>query len=302
MPLSQDDVLNVLDDTVVTGLDFSVGPIRINGSSYRIIRQHILAGNIQVVPGDQSLAFYNNQTDILTTQVGQPPLDLNGRALLLHECTHALADIFNSGKATRHTDELAAYLVQHIYMLRSDPKWDVGPNNLPWYMFFKTLVEYIKSKRLDTVAGNGAVCPLAELEGLRILLASLPYVNYKNYRKDDPTGANELLKKNPLVSLGLEVGRGGVSVKIDWVRYADPRDDGLIKELEKFYDAADVAGYRSRLVYLRANFALCPLGRAKELRSRLTTRQRGDRLSELFYDRLSAGGRALLLRVLDDRI
>jgi hypothetical protein len=35
-----------------------------------------------------------------------------------------------------------------------------------------------------------------------------------------------------------------------------------------------------------------------ELRVRLSVRKRGDRLSELFHDRLSHGGRAILLRVL----
>jgi hypothetical protein len=63
-----------------------------------------------------------------------------------------------------------------------------------------------------------------------------------------------------------------------------------------------VEGYRDRLIYLRVNFVECPLGQAQTFRRRLGSRQTGDKLSELFYDRLSPGGRALLLRVLDDRL
>jgi hypothetical protein len=303
MPLAESDVLDVLDDSVVAGLDFSVGPIRIKGAFYRSIKEHILAGNILVVPGTESLAHYSNQTDILFTQQSNPPPDLDGRAQLLHECTHALVDIFNGGSGvTRHNDELAAYLTQFVYAMRSNSSWVVGPNNRPWHDFFQMVFDAVKRKGLETTAGNGAHFSMDELEPLRLALAGLPYVNYGSFKKEDPTGADGLSRTAPLVRLSLAMGRNGVSVKIDRVRYADPRDTDLVAELQKYFAATDVAGYRARLVYLRANFALCPLGRATEFRVRLGSRQKGDRLSELFYDHLSTGGRALLLRVLDDRL
>ena len=75
-------------------------------------------------------------------------------------------------------------------------------------------------------------------------------------------------------------------------------DDYLIRALMETYASTDVRGYGSRLRRLRRDFLYCSLHRAHELRIRLSVRKRGDRLSELFHDRLSHGGRAILLRVL----
>jgi hypothetical protein len=72
----------------------------------------------------------------------------------------------------------------------------------------------------------------------------------------------------------------------------------LIGALMEAYASTDVRGYGSRLRRLRRDFLYCSLNRARDLRMRLSVRTRGDKLSELFYDRLSHGGRAILLRVL----
>jgi hypothetical protein len=80
--------------------------------------------------------------------------------------------------------------------------------------------------------------------------------------------------------------------------YPDPSDDYLMDVLKENYSPADVKGYGGRLRRLRRDFLYCSKLRAFTLKSRLSGRIRGDRLSELFHDRLSHGGRALLLRVL----
>jgi hypothetical protein len=75
------------------------------------------------VEGDakQNLAFYDNVTDSLTTQSGNSPANLDQRAQLLHECTHALIDVLNIPTVTRYIDELGAYIAQIVYSVRSDP-------------------------------------------------------------------------------------------------------------------------------------------------------------------------------------
>ena len=157
MPLGEGDVLDTLSDPVVAGMNFWVGPVHITGTSYGIIRSHIRAENILVVSGTQSLAFYDDKTDILTTQAGNPPPNLDQRAQLLHECTHALIDVFTYGtKVTRHIDELSSYIAQFVYMMRSDSTWAVGPNNGPWFTFYSGIFALVKSNRLDTIAGNGS--------------------------------------------------------------------------------------------------------------------------------------------------
>jgi hypothetical protein len=64
----------------------------------------------------------------------------------------------------------------------------------------------------------------------------------------------------------------------------------------------DSPGHGKRLRSLRRDFALCSLGQAKALYPRLIARVRGDRVSELFHDRLSTEGRAIRVRVLRKRI
>lgn len=300
MPLDEGDVLNILNEPVVKGMDFWVGPVHISGNSYGVVRDNIRADNILVVGGSQNLAFYDSQTNILTTQAVNPPPDLGQRALLLHECTHALIDVFDYDvKVTRHIDELSAYLAQWVYTMRSDPSTSVGPNNPPWYAFFQGVFTLIKNIHLDTVAGNGTHIGLDTLEPLRVQLAALPGVNYGSFRKDSPTGADGLTKTNPLVFPQEETSTRSSTTSRE--AYPDRSDDSLIRMLQEHYDASDVAGYGARLKALRREFALCSLGRARELSARLATRRRGDRLSELFHDRLSTAGRALLLKVLRDR-
>src|SRR5262245_49349362 len=140
MPLNEGDVLNTLADSVTKGMDFWVGQVHISGRSYGIIRDHVKFGNILVVGGTETTAAYDQKTDILTTQVGSPPANLHQRALLLHECTHALVDVFTAGsKVTRHVDELASYIAQHVYITRSDPHWAPGADSGPWPEFYRDL-------------------------------------------------------------------------------------------------------------------------------------------------------------------
>jgi hypothetical protein len=302
MPLSEADVLNTLSDPVTLNMNFWVGPVHISGKAYGVIRDHVRAGNILVVPGTSNLAFYNDKTDILTTQAGNSPATMDQRSQLLHECTHALIDVFTNGiKVTRHIDELAAYLAQFAYKLRSNPAWAFGPNDgSPWSTFFSAVLALNKRFRFDTAAGNGGMVGVSDLEPLRLQLAALPGVNYGDYKKDDPTGADGLTKNNPFlddVYKDIKVRRTITSHET----YPDPNDEYLIRTLLEQYVASDVAGYGKRLRSLRKDFALCSLGRARELKPRLSARRRGDRVSELFHDRLSTAGRAILLRVLGNR-
>ena len=301
MPLNEGDVLNTLSDTVTTSMNFWVGAVHISGKGYGVIRDHIRAGNILVVPGSSNLAFYDIKTDILTTQAGNSPATMDQRSLLLHECTHALVDVFTNGsKVTRHIDELAAYLAQFAYKLRSNPAWALGSNDgSPWPTFFSDVLALNKRFGFDTVAGNGGKVGVADLEPLRVQLAALPGVPYGDFDKDDPTDADGLIINNPF----LDDTHEEIAVRLTKTSDATyPNDDYLVRTFQEHHAASDIAGYGKRVKSLRRDFALCSLGRAKELSPRLTARRRGDRVSEWFHDRLSTAGRALLLRVLRNRI
>jgi hypothetical protein len=85
--------------------------------------------------GTQDLAFYDPVTDILLTQKKSPPANDGDRALLLHECVHAMIDIYDpDGTVTRHMGEVAAYLAQTAYSVRKVPSAN-RTGTLPWDKF-----------------------------------------------------------------------------------------------------------------------------------------------------------------------
>ena len=96
------------------------------------------------------MAYYNSDSDTLTTLGGNPPLSLDQRALLLHECTHALIDVTTSDlNVTRHIDELASYIAQFVY--REDlPDLLSGSNNAPWFKFYSDVFALVTRHNLNT--------------------------------------------------------------------------------------------------------------------------------------------------------
>lgn len=296
MPLTEGDVLDTLSDSVALGIEFYVDKIHIKGEYLTTVRDHIRAGNILVQGGTQDLAFYDQATDILLTQKKSPPANDSDRALLLHECVHAMIDVYDpDGTVTRHMGELAAYLTQTTYSVRRNPSSNRN-GTAPWDKFWGDLYATVRANKLDTSAGNGVRIPSATLENLRRQLAALPFVNYGNFAKEATGVSDGLSRRNLFLSSDEPVSMRSSSVSHE--AYVDPSDDYLIRILMEAYASTDVRGYGSRLRRLRRDFLYCSLSRAHELRKRLSVRKRGDRLSELFHDRLSHGGRAILLRVL----
>jgi hypothetical protein len=298
MPLTEGDVLDTLSDPVALGIEFYVDKIHIKGEYLTTVRDHIRAGNILVKGGTQDLAFYDQTTDILLTQKKSPPPDDGDRALLLHECVHAMIDVYDpDGTVTRHMGELAAYLTQTTYSVRKDSSAN-RTGTAPWDKFWGDVFATVRANKLDTAVGNGVKIPSATLENLRRELVALPYVNYGNFSKEATGVSDGLVRMNIFLSTG-EAEQ--VSMRFSSVSnetYPDPGDDYLIRTLMETYANTDVRGYGSRLRRLRRDFLYCSLHRALELRRRLSVRKPRDQLSELFHDRLSHGGRAILLRVL----
>jgi hypothetical protein len=95
MPLTEGDVLDTLSDPVTLGIDFYADKIHVKGEYLTTVRDHIRAGNILVKGGTKDLAFYDATTDTMLTQKKSPPANDSDRALLLHECVHAMVDVYN---------------------------------------------------------------------------------------------------------------------------------------------------------------------------------------------------------------
>jgi hypothetical protein len=300
MPLTEGDVIDVLSDPVALGIEFYVDNIHVKGEYFTTVRDHIRAGNILIKSGDSDhLALYDHDTDILLTQNKSPPLDDDDQGLLLHECVHAMIDVYYpNGDVTRHMGELAAYLTQTAFIVRKDPSAHRN-GTAPWDKFWGGLHATVRSFKLDTTAGNGVKIPSATLEELRRDLIALPKpdADYGEFSKDARGVSNGLIRRNMFLSSGFSEPILARQFAVSHEVTPDP-DGYLINLLTENYARSDVMGYGGRLRRLRRDFLYCSKPRAAQLRGRLVARRAGDRVSELFHDRLSHGGRAILLRVL----
>jgi hypothetical protein len=128
MPITKQDVLDVLRDPAIRSIRFSTfGGIFVNAYQYDKVADYVASGGIKVVPGDKTLAEYDNSSDTLHTQKGELAHgDFEGRALLLHECTHAILDI-DRVKVRRLVGEAVAYLAQFTYRALVDPSQPLPP-------------------------------------------------------------------------------------------------------------------------------------------------------------------------------
>jgi hypothetical protein len=299
MALTKADVLNTLSDPVLSRMNFWVGAVHLSQHEFGIIREHILHDNIKVVEGTNSWGQYSSANDTLTTQNVSPPPDLDARGLLLHECSHAVVDVFDL-HVFRLTDEAAAYIAQHTYLLLSNPAWVVGSNNAPWFKFFQDVVALVKKFKLHLPAGYGARVPEKEIEILRTQMPVLPGDLYKDVKADDPTGADGL--RNPYLFTDDPVETSTRTSGVAHETYPDPSDGYLADLLGRRYAKTDVAGYGGRVKELESVFRRVSQPKAINLYVRLSSRLPGDKVSMYFHDHLSTKTRTRMLEILKSKI
>jgi outer membrane protein OmpA-like peptidoglycan-associated protein len=151
MPLSEWNVLKTLSDPVLERLDFFVDSMHIRGEAYQKIYDLIKDEQILVVEGkNPDKATYKSDTDTLTTQNAPSPPDLFNRSVLVHECTHAIADMEHA-TISALGNESAAYLAQAVYLLLSDPK----PLIPAGYPQVKLAIKLAQTLGLDASPGTG---------------------------------------------------------------------------------------------------------------------------------------------------
>jgi hypothetical protein len=174
MPLTKTDILNTLADPVLNRMDFYVGTVHVYDESFGYVRELILDDNIQLVQGTESnVAYYNASDDTLTLQNAASPPNVDARALLVHECVHALVDL-KEFKVTALTNEVASYLAQVAYTLRSDPARTAVPDGTPWGDFFAEVYALAKAFNLHTPRGRGAKLTMRDYKTLQQKMQKLP--------------------------------------------------------------------------------------------------------------------------------
>ncbi len=296
MPLSKQDVLAMLADPVLARMDFSAAGLRISGRQFGWVRTLVEDEDIVVVEGTVGNAYYNSGNNTLTTQNANSPPDLDARALLLHECVHALIDM-EKLRISRLSNEVVCYVVQHAYMLLSNPRWTVQPNsNVPWFNFYTDIAAFVRTHKLDKPDGFGATIADADLAPLRPQLNNLNI--YQHLKDHDMSLSNGVLTKpRPLAShpptAPYRIAQNETM--------PEASDDYIVDVLKKRYAASDVAGYGGRLRELELVFREQRPQRARTRHGRLQSRMAGDPMSQFFHDHLSTSARVRLVAILKNR-
>lgn len=193
MPIGKAEILAVLADPVLNRMNFAVGDIMINARQYKNVADYIADGDISVVVGNGALAFYDGNRNEIETQKGDPPLNLGDRAQILHECTHAIADI-DGLDVLRLTDEVAAYLAQLTYMELSQPGLlPTGPRGpaRPMGRLTMGVNAVIRKYELHKPKGFGVSISTLDIWNLANDVRRVPdYVNVKHTDKSTPDPKN----------------------------------------------------------------------------------------------------------------
>jgi hypothetical protein len=158
--LTKQDVLDTLSDPALYRIVMWAEGLWITGASFHVVRQAIEDGKIAVEEGTQTIALYYAKQNKIVTQLSGSPPDVHAKALLLHECTHALFDVFKF-KISTITEEVLCYIVQHAYIHIKQPTYSGGVNtsldhvsqDYLWQTFYRDVLDY--GKRV--AAGHGAI-------------------------------------------------------------------------------------------------------------------------------------------------
>src|SRR5580704_609066 len=187
MPITKEDVLQVLDDPKLHSIRFSVGPIQVNSVEYDKVSDYIESGAIDIVPGKGNVSKYIPHNDTLITRDASPPLNENVRSNLLHECTHIISDV-NKCDVTRLTDEAAAYIAQIAYLLLLLPSLEEPPLGPPLNNMMRQTMRLVNSYELGSPGGYGAMIDQRDVADLARAVYAIP--DYHDIDPDEKLAAN----------------------------------------------------------------------------------------------------------------
>jgi hypothetical protein len=313
MPITKEDVLQVLGDPKLHSIRFSVGPIQVNSVEYDKVSDYIEAGAIDVAPGKASYSKYIPQKDTLVTRIGNPPLNEDARTNLLHECTHAIADI-NECDVTRLTDEAAAYLAQVAYLLLLMPSLPEPPIGLPINNVMRQVMRLVNSYELGSPAGYGATINQRDIADLARVIYGLS--DYHDIDPKEKLAADGLslsdkqseefyqrqmqrFMKRDASDRDMEEERKRITTKVQGVSYENyVTSDEELRTLFDSYRRGGDAQKKTALQKLLRIFLTIDQRSAVQLVQRLSAARKGDIVSERFQSGLPASERTTLLAAL----
>jgi hypothetical protein len=313
MPITKEDVLQVLRDPKLHSIRFSVGPIQVNSVEYDKVSDYIESGGIDVVPGKGNVSRYIPQKDTLITRDSSPPLNENVRSNLLHECTHAIADI-NKCDVTRLTDEAAAYIAQITYLLLLMPSLPEPPIGPPLNNMMRQAMRLVNSYELGSPAGYGAIINQRDIADLARAVYAIP--DYHDINPEEKLAADgvELSDKQAEKFYQRQMQRfmsrdandrmneeesQRLSMKVQGVSYENyVTSDNELQTLFDSYRRGGDAQKKTALQKLLRIFLTTDQRTAVQLLQRLSAPRKTDIVSERFQSGLPASERATLLAAL----
>ena len=306
-------VLGVLEGGIAQNMLFTVGNIAISGENYSTIAKEIRAENIWVFKGKKlKAAKYLYESDTLWTQkfpLGGS-LDEDDKALLLHECTHAVADVcmyrVGATSVLDYVDETAAHLAQRAYTLRSMSEQDaVG---LVKFIqqgsaddFKKKTYQLLVDKNLHTIRGNGAVIQQSELApfyGALMQVKSDEGTQLYHYTETSLSGINGLQRSN--MGDGISVVRGSqprVQIAAQDHAWPDPGELSVWLRNNRHRSSDDRFQMLKRILVTMSRVEALPILNA------MTSQNSGNPLSrEIFSYFPTLSERKHAIKVLDQRV
>lgn len=229
LPVTKADVMATLRDPRVKNINFSVNHLVVSADGYQEVSEYIERGLIRVRAGtDRTLAFYDRAANEIITSPSSRPLDDATMANIVHECTHAWADITGI-KIRGLAEEVAAYLAEHAFYWMGRPVLatalgpDVGPSHpippragaaekqqltrLAHAHLIFVINQIVVRYNLNTPAGFGVEIRERDIWDLAIVINMTP--EYRTIGWNDLSGhAGVPIRGNSLWALGQAIRRG----------------------------------------------------------------------------------------------
>ncbi len=189
---AQEHFAEILTESAASRINFSLGGLHVNGAGLARIAEALRQKGIRVyryrqLPADVTAEYKIHENALLVREYSRALFSsISSKAVIVHECVHALIDLSRATATTHLTGEAAAYLAQVLYRLNSGDQfreWARVNQGTPVGRIFYEALQIIDRFRLGT---QGASLAARDYEGLRQAVHAHP-----RYRDVSPTDLHE---------------------------------------------------------------------------------------------------------------
>ena len=165
-------VAAVLRGRHVGGIDFHLGGFHVSASRLDCVAKAIEERRITIRianTGNLLSAGYSPHSNHITLGSENAPDNVMGQASIVHECVHAMSDLYMCTQLTELSDEAAAYLTEVVF-LRTVGHWVSG--GAPAMAIYNAADTLAKARGLRTT--RGVKLTWADYEPLRRAIHAHP--------------------------------------------------------------------------------------------------------------------------------